>query len=140
MEGGDQNFRSLFPSPPSCSVLLAPRPKSPQSFQQARGLVGWLGRDWLLPGCQPQGGPGKVGAPEVPFPPQCPSPPPLAQPCLSFPTPRQRFISFFTLWLHCVFVAASGLSLVVASGGYSLLRCTGFSLWWLLLQLAEHRL
>ena len=28
-----------------------------------------------------------MGAPEVPFPPQCPSPPPLAQPCLSFPTP-----------------------------------------------------
>ena len=32
-----------------------------------------------------------------------------------------------------VFVAARRLSLVVVSGGYSLLRCTGFSLWWLLL-------
>ena len=27
----------------------------------------------------------------------------------------------------------SGLSLVAASGGYSSLRCAGFSLWWLLL-------
>ena len=33
-------------------------------------------------------------------------------------------------WLHWVFVAAHGLSLVVASGGYSSLRCAGFSLWW----------
>ena len=32
-----------------------------------------------------------------------------------------------------VFVAACRLSLVVASRGYSLLRCTGFSLQWLLL-------
>ena len=31
-----------------------------------------------------------------------------------------------------VFVAARGLSVVVASGGYSSLRCAGFSLWWLL--------
>ena len=31
------------------------------------------------------------------------------------------------LW---VFVAARGLSLVVVSGGYSLLQCVGFSLWW----------
>ena len=44
------------------------------------------------------------------------------------PTPRQRFIYFFTLWLHCVFVAASGLSLVVAGGGYSFWRWAGFSL------------
>ena len=36
-------------------------------------------------------------------------------------------------WLHWVFVAACGLSLVVASGDSSLLRCAGFSLWWLLL-------
>ena len=28
---------------------------------------------------------------------------------------------------------AHGLSLVAASGGYSLFRCAGFSLWWLLL-------
>ena len=40
---------------------------------------------------------------------------------------------FIYLWLHWLFVAVHGLSLVVASGGYSLLRCTGFSLWWLLL-------
>ena len=36
-------------------------------------------------------------------------------------------------WLHCVFVAVRGLSLVVASGGYSSLWCVGFSLQWLLL-------
>ena len=30
-------------------------------------------------------------------------------------------------------VAVHGLSLVAVSGGYSLLRCAGFSLWWLLL-------
>ena len=32
-----------------------------------------------------------------------------------------------------VFIAAHGLSLVVASRDYSSLRCVGFSLWWLLL-------
>ena len=40
---------------------------------------------------------------------------------------------FIYFWLCWVFVAARGLSLVVASGGYSSLRCVGFSLWWLLL-------
>ena len=40
---------------------------------------------------------------------------------------------FIYFWLHCVFVAACRLSLVAASGGYSSLRCTGFSLRWLLL-------
>ena len=43
------------------------------------------------------------------------------------------FLKFIYLWLHRVFVAAHGLSLVVASGGYSSLRCVGFSLRWLLL-------
>ena len=51
------------------------------------------------------------------------------------------FFSFFLIylflciyfWLYWVFVAARGLSLVAASRGYSLLRCSGFSLWWLLL-------
>ena len=43
------------------------------------------------------------------------------------------FILFIYFWLHWVFVAALGLSLVVASGGYSSLQCTGFSLWQLLL-------
>ena len=42
-------------------------------------------------------------------------------------------IYLFYLWLCWVFVAARGLSLVVASGGYSSLRFTGFSLRWLLL-------
>ena len=36
-------------------------------------------------------------------------------------------------WLCWVFVAARGLSLVAVSGGYSSLRCAGFSLLWLLL-------
>ena len=44
----------------------------------------------------------------------------------------ENFFKFY-FQLHWVFVAACGLSLVVASGGYSLLRCAGFSLWWLLL-------
>ena len=35
--------------------------------------------------------------------------------------------------LRWVFVATCGLPLVVVSRGYSLLRCVGFSLWWLLL-------
>ena len=47
------------------------------------------------------------------------------------------FFNLFTLfiyfWRHWVFVATCGLSLVAASGGYSLLRCTGFSLLCLLL-------
>ena len=42
-----------------------------------------------------------------------------------------KFIYLF--WLCWVFVAARGLSLVAASRGYSSLRCTGFSLQWLLL-------
>ena len=37
------------------------------------------------------------------------------------------------VWLRWIFVALRGLSLVAVSGGYSLLRCTGFSLRWLLL-------
>ena len=40
---------------------------------------------------------------------------------------------FIYLWLHWVFVAVRGLSLVAVSRGYSSLRCTGFSLRWLLL-------
>ena len=43
-----------------------------------------------------------------------------------------QLISSFFFWLCWVFLAACGLSLVVVSGGYSLLRCTGFSLRWLL--------
>ena len=42
------------------------------------------------------------------------------------------YICFFLL-LRWVFVAARGLSLVAASGGYSSLQCAGFSLQWLLL-------
>ena len=43
------------------------------------------------------------------------------------------FILFIYFRLHWVFVAAHGLSLVVASGGYSSLWCAGFSLRWLLI-------
>ena len=38
------------------------------------------------------------------------------------------FIYLFYLWLCWVFVSVQGLSLVVASGGHSSLRCTGLSL------------
>ena len=40
------------------------------------------------------------------------------------------FFRFIYFWLHWVFIAARGLSLLSASRGYSLLQCTGFSLWW----------
>ena len=40
---------------------------------------------------------------------------------------------FIYLWLHWVFIAVRSLSLAAVSGGYSSLRCVGFSLWWLLL-------
>ena len=43
------------------------------------------------------------------------------------------FFKFIYFWLHWVFVAARGLSSVAVSGGYSSLRCAGFSSWWLLL-------
>ena len=43
------------------------------------------------------------------------------------------FLFSFFFWLHWVFVAAHGLDLVVASEGYSSLRCAGFALQWLLL-------
>ena len=48
---------------------------------------------------------------------------------------KSFFVSLFIFyfWLHWVIVAARGLSLVVAGGGYSSLRCVGFSLQWLLL-------
>ena len=38
------------------------------------------------------------------------------------------FIFIYYFWLHWVFVGVHGLSLVAASGGYSSLRCAGFSL------------
>ena len=40
---------------------------------------------------------------------------------------------FLYFWLRWVFVAVRRVSLVVASGGCSSLRCAGFSLWWPLL-------
>ena len=48
--------------------------------------------------------------------------------------PAKRLCLFCNLfWLHWVFVAALQLSLVAASGSYSLFPCAGFSLRWLLL-------
>ena len=44
----------------------------------------------------------------------------------------------FICWLHWVFIATCGLSLVVASEGHSSLWCVGSSLQWLLV--AEHGL
>ena len=53
--------------------------------------------------------------------------------------PAIPFFFFFLIyfWLRWVFVAVCGLSLVAASRGYSSLRCTGFSLWWLLIVVAS---
>ena len=42
-------------------------------------------------------------------------------------------LCLFFVWLCWVLVAVCKLSLVAASGGYSSLQCTGFSLRWLLL-------
>ena len=42
-------------------------------------------------------------------------------------------IFYLFIWLRWVFIAVRGLSLVVASGGYSSLWRAGFSLRWLLL-------
>ena len=59
--------------------------------------------------------------------------------CAAANTQRSQINNFFFLifkiyfWLCWVFVAARGLSLVVVSGSYSSLQCTGFSLQWLLL-------
>ena len=55
--------------------------------------------------------------------------------CMFFVVVVCLFLIFylFIYWLLWVFVAAHGLSLVAASGGYSSLQCAGFSLWWLLL-------
>ena len=44
----------------------------------------------------------------------------------------KKLINFY-FWLHWVFIAARGLSLVAASRGYSSLWRAGFSLRWLLL-------
>ena len=48
-------------------------------------------------------------------------------------TKTRQFLLFIYFWLHWVFITVRGLSLLVASGGYSSLWCAGFSLWWLLL-------
>ena len=63
----------------------------------------------------------------------CIFPPPylLNQPTSLFK--KILFVLFIYFCLHWVFVAAGRLSLGAASGGYSSLRCAGFSLQWLLL-------
>ena len=43
------------------------------------------------------------------------------------------FYSFIYFWLRWVFIAVPRLSLLAASGGYSLLWSAGFSLRWLIL-------
>jgi len=43
-------------------------------------------------------------------------------------------IHLFNFWLHWIFTAARGLSLVVVSAGYSSLPREGFSLQWLLVE------
>ena len=43
------------------------------------------------------------------------------------------FLFIYLFWLHLVFIALHRLSLVAASGGYSLLWCESFLLQWLLL-------
>ena len=43
------------------------------------------------------------------------------------------YSTYLFFWLHWVFIAVHGFSLVTASGGYSWLRCAGFSSRWLLL-------
>jgi len=40
--------------------------------------------------------------------------------------------------VHWVFIAVLRFSVVAVSGGYSSLRYTGFSLWWLLLLWSTH--
>ena len=52
---------------------------------------------------------------------------------LDYPVPEcKTFLSFFLYFIY-LFLAAYGLSLVAASGGHSLLWCTGFSPQWPLL-------
>ena len=53
--------------------------------------------------------------------------------CTSPPLPQQFNYLFIYFWLHLIFVAVHGLSLVAASRGYSSLRFTDFSLCWLFL-------
>ena len=45
----------------------------------------------------------------------------------------KNFIYLFNFWLHWVFIAAHGFSVVALSRGYSLLQCMTFSLGWFLL-------
>ena len=45
----------------------------------------------------------------------------------------KKIFIYLLFWMWWVFVDAWELSPVVVSGGYFLLQCAGFSLWWLLL-------
>ena len=55
------------------------------------------------------------------------------QPQYYFIINNMQYYPVFVFWLRWIFVAEHGLSLVVASGDYSLLWYTDFSLQWLLL-------
>ena len=55
---------------------------------------------------------------------------------LSFPV---HFLKLIYPFIYFRLVALCGLSLVVASRGYSSLQCVGFSLWLLLLESAGSR-
>ena len=59
----------------------------------------------------------------------------LCHPLLLLPSifPSIRVFVFIYFWLHWVFVAVLGLSLVLASGGCSLVAMHGFSSQWLFL-------
>ena len=48
---------------------------------------------------------------------------------------RRRIVGFLFIYFSCAgpSLLRAGFSLVAVSGGYSSLRCSGFSLWWLLL-------
>ena len=56
--------------------------------------------------------------------------------CLLYFNYLYILILLFDVWLHWVFIAACGLSLVAERRGFSSLRCLGFSFQWLLLLLS----
>ena len=53
-------------------------------------------------------------------------------PGVSLPHLKKKNYLFLNILLCWIFIALHGLSLATVRGGYSLLPCTGLSLWWLL--------
>ena len=138
---------STFLSPWGDSLTSAPF-MSPQCLRQGPSSAAWSSKPCRF---MPASSPGLVH-PSTPHPPlQLPRMPGLTHrgaeqlwpgvPCTARAWNQQPFlffffyncIYFFYFWLHWVFVVVRGLSLVVASGGYSWLPCKDFSLRWLLL-------